>query len=167
MKLDQFQKGENIIVDANIFIYAMRQESLQCKRLLMRCANEEIYGILPVHTLTEVMHRLMVSEARDNGWITAGNPVRQLNENPEQVKRLNRYESFIRDILAMDLTIMSLEQEDFITAMRIQREFGLLTNDSILVAVAERLRVQSIASADKTLASVRNIILYSPDDLDI
>jgi hypothetical protein len=37
---------------------------------------------------------------------------------------------------------------------------------ALLVAVAERLRIQAIASADKVLGAVRGMILYSPDDLE-
>ncbi len=49
--------------------------------------------------------------------------------------------------------------------MRIQREFGLMTNDALFIAVAERLRVKSIASADKGLSKVSGFLIYSPDDV--
>lgn len=151
MNLDSLQKGSEVIIDANIFIYAMRQQSKQCKTLLLRCANNELNGFLPVHVLAEIMHKLMISEARDNDWIHGSNPARQLSERPDIAKKLFRYENLIKDLFAINLNIVSLEQEDFLTAMRIQRETGLLTNDALLIAVADRLRIQAIASADKDL----------------
>jgi predicted nucleic acid-binding protein len=69
MNLESIQRGETIIIDANILIYAIQQESKQCKKFLMRCAGDEIPGVLPLHILAEVMHILMISEARENGWI--------------------------------------------------------------------------------------------------
>ncbi len=165
MNLELIQRGETIIIDANILIYAIQQESTQCKRLLMQCAGDEINGVLPLHILAEVMHVLMISEARDNGWIHNSKQVKQLSEKPDRVKSLFRYESLIKDILAINLNLVSLQQEDFITGMRIQREFGLMTNDALFIAVAERLRIKSIASADKALGSVRGMILYSPEDI--
>lgn len=165
MNLDSLQKGSEVIIDANIFIYAMRQQSKQCKTLLLRCANNELNGFLPVHVLAEIMHKLMISEARDNDWIYGSNPARQLSESPDIAKKLFRYENLIKDLFAINLNIVSLEQEDFLTAMRIQRETGLLTNDALLIAVADRLRIQAIASADKGFGSVRGKILYEPEDV--
>ncbi|MFZ1321180.1 MAG: type II toxin-antitoxin system VapC family toxin [Ignavibacteria bacterium] len=158
-------RGDSIIIDANIIIYAIQKESEQCKNLLLKCAEEEINGILPVHILAEVMHILMISEARDNGWITGSNPAKQLSEKPDRVRQLLRYENLMKDLMSINLNIISLKQEDFLTTMRIQREFGLLTNDALLVAVSERLRVQGIASADKRFGLVSGKILYSPDDI--
>lgn len=166
MNLELIQRGDTIIIDANILIYAIQQESTQCKRLLIQCAGDEINGVLPLHILAEVIHVLMISEARDNGWIQNSKQVKQLSEKPDRIKSLFRYESLIKDLLAINLNLVSLQQEDFITGMRIQREFGLMTNDALLIAIAERLRIKSIASADKALASVRGMILYSPDDIN-
>lgn len=166
MNMNLIKKGESVVIDANIFIYAIQQESQQCKKLLVRCAEDEVTGILPAHILAEVMHILMMAEARDNGWISGPNPAKQLTDKPDRVKALFRYESLIKDLLAINLSIASLEQEDFLTAMRIQRESGLMTNDALLVAIADRLRVQSIASADKKLQSLRGKIIYAPGDID-
>lgn len=46
-----------------------------------------------------------------------------------------------------------------------KREFGLLTNDALLLAVADRLKIYSVASADKIFSSAPNFRLFSPDDL--
>lgn len=165
MNIGLIKRGDSVVIDANIIIYAIQKESEQCKKLLLRCADDELNGFLPVHILAEVMHILMISEARDNGWITGSNPAKQLSENPERIKQLSRYENLIKDLLSINLNLVSLEQEDFLAAMRIQREAGLLTNDALLVAIAERLRVQAIASADKTFGLLRGKILYVPEDL--
>jgi predicted nucleic acid-binding protein len=57
-------------------------------------------------------------------------------------------------------------REDFITAMAVQRTSGLLTNDALLVAVGERLRVTSIASADQGFSRVPGSLLFMPDDIE-
>jgi len=54
---------------------------------------------------------------------------------------------------------------DIVEAMSIQREFGLLTNDSLLVAVARRINCESIASADKLFAGLRGLTVYEPSDI--
>ncbi len=102
MNLELIEGGETVIIDANIVIYAIQKESKQCKKLLMRCAGDELQGVLPLHILAEIMHVLMISEARDNGWILSAHQVKQLSEKPERIKSLFRYESLIRDILSIN-----------------------------------------------------------------
>ncbi len=155
-----------VIIDANIFIYANQRASTQCVKLLERCANNEVYGILPAHILAEVMHVLMLAEAKDKGLLKGPNPVKQLSKNPQRVKSLNRYESLIRDLLAIGLQLEPLQREDFITALTLQRQYGLLTNDALFLAIATRLRVTSIVSADSVFKNVQGIFHYSPDDLN-
>jgi predicted nucleic acid-binding protein len=155
-----------VIIDANIFIYANQRASTQCVKLLERCANNEVYGILPAHILAEVMHVLMLAEAKDKGLLKGQNPAKQLSKNPQRVKSLNRYESLIRDLLAIGLQLEPLQREDFITALTLQRQYGLLTNDALFLAIATRLRVTSIVSADSVFKNIQGIFHYSPDDLN-
>ncbi len=165
MNLQKIPKGGFVFVDANIFIYAMQRHSRQCVRLLQRCAEDDVTGFVADNILAEVMHVLMIAEARDNNWITSANPARQLNAKPKRVAALHRYESLVRDILGMGLRLESLQREDFLTALSVQRQSGLLTNDALLVAMAIRLRIPAIASADKAFARAQGIKVYSPSDL--
>ena len=163
--LDRITEMEILLIDANILLYAIRRESSQCERLLTRCAKGEITAILSSHILAEIMHQLMVAEARDCQWIKGPNPAKQLSGLPERVRALRRYEELVRDILGFGLQIEPVIQEDFITAMEVQRQAGLLTNDALLVALGKRLRVTSIASADKAFSRAQGFLLYVPDDI--
>lgn len=49
--------------------------------------------------------------------------------------------------------------------MQIQQEAGLLFNNALLAAVAQRLHIQAIASPDTMLALAKGITLYCPDAL--
>jgi predicted nucleic acid-binding protein len=166
MILNQVQKDSIVLIDANIILYTIRNKSNQCKGLIRRCAEGEIYGVMTPHIIAEVMHRLMIAEARENGWIEGTNPARRLSEQPERVKMLFRYEQAIKNLFATGIRCEPVEKEDIIATLRVQRESGLLTNDALLVAVSERLRIQAIASADNTFTRVRGVILYSPNDLE-
>jgi predicted nucleic acid-binding protein len=165
MNLDQVGSGEAVLIDANIVLYAIQEASSQCKRLLSRCAAEEVRGILPVHVLAEVTHRLMLAEAQDYRWIKGANPARRLAAQPERIKSLTRYESLVRDLMGIGLLLEPVHREDILTALAISRQAGLLTNDALLAAVGQRLRVLAVASADRQFSRVQGLILYSPDDL--
>jgi predicted nucleic acid-binding protein len=165
VNLNDIKTGDRVVLDANIFLYAIHSSSNQCRTLLERCAKDEVAGVLPLHILAEVMHQLMLAEARANAWIPAANPARQLGRRPEQIKQLNQYVALVQDILAIGLAPESLAPADFISAMAIARQAGLLTNDALLASVAQRLRIDSIASADRHFERVAGITLYSPNDL--
>ena len=166
MNLLKIPSGQAVMIDANIFVYANQRASIQCVKLMERCSNNEIYGIIPTHILAEVMHVFMLAEARDLGLIKSNNPAKQLSESPQKIKVLNRYESMIRDLLAIGFQLESLQREDFITAMSLQHQHGLLTNDALFLAVASRLRVTSLISADSVFKNIPGIMHYSPDDLN-
>ena len=166
INLNQIPNADIVLIDANICLYAMRGVSPQCERLLSRCAKGEVVGIIPSHILAEIMHQLMIAEARDYQWIKGPNPALQLAMAPERVRALSKYEELVRDIIGTGLQIEPVVQEDFITAMAVQRQAGLLTNDALLVAVGERLRVTNIASADKAFSHVQGILLYTPEDIE-
>jgi predicted nucleic acid-binding protein len=165
MTLSEVPSGKRIIIDANIFIYANQKASLECLNLLTRCSENDLTGIVPVHILAEVMHVLMLAEAKDLGLITGSNPAKQLALNPEKVKALHRYESLTRDLLAMGLRLEPLQREDFLTAIGLQHKYGLLTNDALFLAVAFRLRITSIASADLAFSKIPEIEFYYPGDI--
>ncbi len=165
MRLNDLQNNEIVLIDANIIIYALSGKSEQCIHLIRRIAAGDVTGVIGAPAVAEVAHRLMVAEARENGWISEANPTKQLSKNPERVKRLFRYEQAITSLLATGIRFEPVEKEDFIAAMKIGRQYGLLTNDALLLAVGERLRIQAIATADTAFAPVRGVVMYSPDDL--
>jgi len=165
MNLDQIPQNDIVLFDANIILYALRGKSAQCKRLVRRCVERETHGVITSHILAEISHRLMIAEAHDNGWTGGSNPARKLAEQPERVKVLNRYEQAVKSLLATGIHVEPIVKEDFLIMLRVQRESGLLTKDALLIACAERLQVQAIASADRQLSVVRDLILYHPDDI--
>jgi len=166
MNLLQIPQQQPVIIDTNIFVYAAQRDSKQCIKLLEKCANDEMFGILPTHILAELTHVLMLAEARDIGLIKGSSPAKQLAENPGKIKALNRYEVLIRDLLSIGLKLESLQREDFLTAMSLQRQYGLLTNDALFLAIATRLRVTAVVSADSIFKNIQGIFLYSPDDIN-
>jgi predicted nucleic acid-binding protein len=165
MKLTEIKPGEWVVLDANIIVYANQQQSAECVQLLRRCALREVRAVVPLPTLAEVMHTLMLIEARENGWIGRANPSRALAEHPELVRRLSRYATQMREFLGIGLRLESALPGDLLEAMSIQREYGLLTNDALLLAVAHRLNCAAIASADKAFSDLRGMLLYEPGDV--
>lgn len=166
MKPAEISDGEWVVIDTNILVYACQQKSAECAALLRRCARREVRGIVPVPMVAELVHTLMLIEARENGWIERSNPARSLAERPDLVRRFSRYEIQVREFMGIGLRLEPALPGDIIEAMSIQREFGLLTNDALLLAVARRLNCATIASADKAFRDLRGFLVYQPTDLE-
>lgn len=165
MKLTEIRASEWVVIDTNILVYANQQKCPECIQLLKRCAQREVRGIVPMPMVAELVHTLMLIEARENGWIERSNPARALAEKPELVRRLARYENQVREFLGIGLRLEPATATDILETMSIQREFGLLTNDALLLAIARRLNCSAIATADAAFRSVTGFVVYAPEDV--
>jgi predicted nucleic acid-binding protein len=81
------------------------------------------------------------------------------------VRQLSGYADDVRALSAGDLTIVPIETMDFAVALELQRQHGLLTNDSLNLAVAKRLGIKEIVTADTHFDLVQGITIYKPSDL--
>ena len=172
-KLSEVPPGAGILIDANIFIYHFTGVSEECTRFLERCERGEVFGITGVHLLLEVLHRLMMIEAVVEGLVSPGNVAKKLRDRPEVVRKLHRYQEQGEAILGMGIEVLPLEVELIEWSRRYREGYGLLVNDSLTLALAERLGPEGggvgIATADGDLLRLGGEIpfrLYAPSDLE-
>lgn len=166
MKLDDILNGSRVLIDANIFIYAVEQRSPQCRQLLDRCEAGAVAGVVTLLGLGEVSHRRMINEARSAGLLSGGNLARALMEKAAVVRQLSVYAQNVRDLLDSTIHFEPVLAQDFYVALELQKQHGLLTNDSLNLAVAKRLGIQEIATADKSFDNVQGVIVYKPEDVN-
>ncbi|MEI6782311.1 MAG: type II toxin-antitoxin system VapC family toxin [Verrucomicrobiota bacterium] len=164
MSLDAIPAGARVLVDANILIYAKRGMSAQCRRFLERCAQRKISGVLTTIVVAEFCHRRMMQEAQSRG-LSGSNPAKALSQNPALVRQLTQYRQDIEDLLGGELAVLAIEEADFAHALELQRQHGLLTNDSLNLASALRAGVNLLATADPQFDSIPGITVFTPDDL--
>jgi predicted nucleic acid-binding protein len=165
MRLAEIRAGEWVVIDTNILVYINQGRSRECLEFLGRCASGELRGVVPVPMVAELVHALMLIEARENNWIERANPSRALSERPDLVRRLSRYETQMREFFGIGLRVEPATSADVLEAMRIQRETGLLTNDALLLAAARRLNIEAVASADRAIARAPGFAVYAPGDV--
>jgi len=164
MILDDLPAGSAVLLGANILIYARRGASAQCQRLLARCAAREIRGFLSAIAVAEFCHRRMMQEAQSLG-LAASNPAKALSQNTALLEQLSQYRRDVADLLAGDLTILSLEAADLTLALQLQQQHCLLTNDSLHLAAALRANVTALATNDPGFDLVPTVTLYKPSDV--
>jgi|SRR5579862_8097090 len=164
MTLNEIEEGSTIFIDANVFIYHFTGASPQCKAFLERCQTRELSATTSVLVLGEVSHRLMMFEAVKRGLVSPGNVARKLAERPEVVRQLGTYEADVQSIPAMRIEVASVTELTFMQALRLQRRYGLLTNDSMIVATMLRDGIGLLATADRRLSAVKDIEIAVPTD---
>lgn len=165
MTLDRVPSSIRIFLDSTILIYYSTEKSLQCRRLLERCEAREVTGVSSVIVLAEVAHRLMIIEAVNAGIVSNKDAVKKLNEQPDLVRRLHIYEEQLQRILMMGIDFKAADTATLLRSAEIRRQYGLLTNDSLIVASARGAGVEHLASADADFQRVKELKLYQPDDL--
>ncbi|MGQ9628701.1 MAG: type II toxin-antitoxin system VapC family toxin [bacterium] len=165
MRFDELPKGGKILLDANIFIYHFTGTSEECSRLLKRCEEGDIKGITAVTVTLEVLHRLMAIEAVRKGLVSGGNVVRKLKEKPEVVKKLSEYYENVQKIKGIGIEIYPLTEEIVDRSYQIRKQYGLLINDSVVVAFMKEQRISNIATRDEDFERVEGIKVYKPEDL--
>ena len=164
MSLDAIPSGAQILIDANILVFARHGASGQCRRLLERCLRREVSGLITLITVAEYCHRRMMQEAQSRG-LSGSNPAKALAQDPRLVRQLILYRREVEDLLAGELHVVANEAADFYRALDLQSAHGLLTNDSLNLAAGLRCGVSIVATADRQFDSVEGITVFRPDDL--
>lgn len=164
MNLDAIRNGARVLIDANILLYALRGSSPQCRSLLDRCDTGAVEGWITTSLIAEFSHRRMIQEAQSLG-LAGSNPARALAERPALLRQLSRYADEVRDLIGSGLNIEPLRPDDFHLALEFQHQFGLLTNDSLNLAVARRLGLPGLASADRGFDAAHGFMIYKPSDV--
>ncbi|NGZ10804.1 MAG: PIN domain-containing protein [Nitrospira sp. LK70] len=166
MNLDDIPGGSLCVVDTNVLLYAEQGVSTQAQRLLRRIERRELIGVAPQPVWQELTHKLMLAEAMMLGQISGGNPARQLAAKPDVIKRLTTYRDKVSALITLGLKFEGCTKTDLLDkALTLQERYGLMTNDSVIAAVAIRLEADALVSADTRFKVVKNLNVYAPSDL--
>ncbi len=155
-----------VILDANIVIYALFPQVRHhefCKKLLERGARGEVQLYLAANTVADVIHRVMVLELLTQGsFQKSADAVIHLKKNPQAVRNLTRYKTILRDLKQARINILPLTYRDLHNSRQFRDEYGLMTNDSIIVAVMKREKIQHLATNDADFERVLGIAVRTP-----
>ncbi len=163
-RLDMVPNRSDVLIDANIFVYGLTAKSPQCQSFLARCSREEVTGIALFESVNDATHQFMKGEAVQKR-LCAGQAMKYLSTNPDQVKLLTDYWANTQRLLALNLLFLPVELSIITGAQAERATVGLLTNDSIIVAAMRDYGVSLIATNDRQLDSVPGITVFSPSDV--
>ena len=82
------------------------------------------------------------------------------------VKRLTIYRDKMSALVTLGLGFEACTKADLLDkALSLQERCGLLTNDSVIAAMALRLEADALVSADTRFKVVKDLTIYAPSDL--
>jgi len=85
-----------------------------------------------------------------------------LRRHPTEVQRLGRHRQAIDDLAAVPVTVLPVSGAQVSLAADLTRQYGLLTNDALLVVVMRDNGLTALASVDADFDRVPGIVRYSP-----
>jgi len=156
--------GSDVVIDANIFIYALSNRSQGCKAFLERCAREDILGITTVEVINEVTHRVMLAEAVAKGFIQREN-ASQLRAQSSTIKILSDYWTLVSRLFSINILILGLEESRVLRASPLRKVHGLMTNDSMILAAIDEFGIGCLVTHDSDFDHIPGITVYKPTDI--
>jgi predicted nucleic acid-binding protein len=162
---DDLPAGVVVFLDANCLVYAASsdpQYGAACQRLLKRIENRDFEGHTSSHVLADLAHRMMTIEAA----LRFGRPMtgiaNWLGRHPTEVQQLAQYQQSLDDLQAIPITILPVTGPQVSRAADFSRQYGLLTNDALIVAVMQAHGLIHLASLDTDFDRVPGITRYAP-----
>jgi len=163
-RLPKLPAGADIFLDANVFIYALGGHSNECHQLLRRCATEEVIGITTLDVINEVTHRLMLTEAVAKHVIAKGN-ASALKGKWRDIARLTEYWTLTSRIFGLNIVVAGSDEPRLHRAQTVRSSYGLLTNDSLILATMNEYGIESLASRDGDFDHIPGLVVYKPGDI--
>ncbi|MEM7124694.1 MAG: type II toxin-antitoxin system VapC family toxin [Chloroflexota bacterium] len=162
----QIPDNVGVMLDANIIVYALTPNAryhISCRQLLERGAKRKVKLHIVVNTAADVIHRAMVLELVSSGQFeTSADAVRHLKQTQETVKQLHRYRTILGDLVQARINILPLTYRDLHASKQYRDDYGLMVNDSLIVAVMNREKIQHIATNDADFERIPNIAVRTP-----
>lgn len=126
--------------------------------------SEQVFGITSFEVVNEVTHRLMVAEALGTGVIKRDR-VRDLRGKRREIAELTEYWAQTSAIFGLNILVLRSDEARLYRAQSVRSRYGLLTNDSLILAAMEENGVDSLATRDSDFDHISNLKIYKPTDI--
>lgn len=166
MLLSELPDHTRVFCDANVLTYAfLGTEPLSpvCLALLERSARREVQLFTSAIQAAHTIHRIMVREVILVFELEPRKATSYLKQHPEAVRSLPHYKKIPGEFSRARIRILDVTYREIHASKRFRDEYGLLTDDSITLAVMRREGLTDLASNDKDFQRVTGIRLWTPD----
>jgi predicted nucleic acid-binding protein len=157
--------GTACFVDANIFYYHFVDVPLLsdgCSEFLARVTRQEVTAFASVHVLAEAVHKVMLAEAAAKFAMNRAGLVNWLQHHRDRIQQLSDFCDAARDLLSMPLSLVPADASVLDAATALSRQFGLLTNDALILALMRRQGLQHLVTNDDDFDGIAGLTVWKP-----
>jgi predicted nucleic acid-binding protein len=165
MTREDLPDGARVFVEANILIDHCSGISVACRAFLPRGESTQVDACTEGHLLLEVTPRLMVLEALPKGWSTGGQPARKLKAQPASIKGVPAYTRAVQQIPHRGIRVRPRTSALVRAREAIRVQEGVMTNESVTVALMRTRGRTAVATCDADLDHVSPLSVYQPGDI--
>ena len=162
MRLASFPSGQSLFIDANCLVYHFLGTHPQCTAILHRAEIRDIAAFTSVVVVAELRHRLMILEASDRLRLPPRKVLAFLKRHPGRIRSLHACVKAVDSLSALQVASLPLTAEIILASQQISGDYGLLTNDALIVATMRAHRLTHLASNDADFTHVPTISLWRP-----
>ncbi len=159
--------GTRLFVDANVMTYYLLRVMPfydLCDPLFRKAARREVFLHTSASVAADVIHRAMLSEAIARYNLPPREVVGFLKTHPDMVRQLEKYKQVPGWFTQARIDILPVTYQEIHGSKLFRDNYGLLANDSILLAVMARERLTDLATNDPDFRRVPGIRLWTPTE---
>lgn len=157
--------GTACFVDSNILYYALVPTpavSEHCVALLDRTIAGRLSVSVSVPVLSDAIHKVMMSEAAQLASRDRSGIVGYLGKHPEIIAQLVEYPQAVQRLSAVPMHALPLDTELLNEATRLAIQFGLFTNDALIVRLMQRHQLTHLVTNDDDFDRVPGLTIWKP-----
>jgi predicted nucleic acid-binding protein len=110
----------------------------------------------------EMAHRVMTLEAVMRFGRPLTGMANWLRRHPAEVQQLSRHRQALDEVRAARVQVLPVEGQDISVAADFCTQFGLLSNDALIVAVMQHHGLSHLVSNDRDFDRVPALTRYAP-----
>jgi len=168
--LAQIPSGTNVFVDTNIFYLHFRGSSISCTAFIERIARGEIEAYVNTAVLSDLLHKLMLHEAKQKGLIAAlkAKDLRDhLRRNRNAIGTIPDHQAQFEQTISGGIAVLQVSPKLLKETKRERITHGLMTNDSVHLGnmLYKREPLADIATNDADFEHITDITVWKPTDV--
>ncbi|MFQ6061936.1 MAG: type II toxin-antitoxin system VapC family toxin [Methanosarcinales archaeon] len=166
--------GSIVFIDSNIFIYVALEDIRYkdiCKEFLRKVNDGKYNAVISAVVISEVFHVVLLAELAELFNISQKEVVRLIKSNPifivanapTAMSSAKKPWQAVEDIKNINnISILEIGYYEVDYASPISKQYNLLMNDSLHLAVMKKHGIQDIATNDSDFDRVDNIQVWKP-----
>lgn len=163
--LKDIPDGATCFVDATIFYYHLVNTpplSDDCSDLLIRIGTGAVNGVTTTVALAEATHKVMLAEIVRQHTVPAQGLIARIKKHPDLLDNLTEHQQVVALAQALKITIVPITMDLLQRGAELSPQQRLLTNDSLTLAVMEKVRANVLATNDDDFDSIPQLTAYKP-----